>query len=63
MSDIRIHYQVSLSDYRKASYYGLFLRHRIPLLIFFGVLLFAVLYAGKTVCSAQNFSCSLMKSL
>ena len=45
MSDIRIHYQVSLSDYRKASYYGLFLRHRIPLLIFFGVLLFSVLYA------------------
>ncbi len=45
MPDIRIHYQVSLSDYRKASCYGLFLRHRIPLLIFFGVLLVSALYA------------------
>ena len=45
MSDIRIHYQISLSDYRKASCYGLFLRHRIPLLIFCGVLLVSLLYA------------------
>ena len=45
MPVIRIRCQISLSDYRKASYYGLFLRHRVPLLIFFGVLLVSILYA------------------
>lgn len=46
MPAIQVHYQISLSDFRKASYYGLFLRQRKPLLIFFGVLLVSVLYAA-----------------
>ena len=45
MSTIRVQYQINLADYRKASYYGLFLRERKPLLIFFCVMAFALLYA------------------
>ena len=39
-----IEYQVTLGDFRKASYYGLFLRHRRPLLVLFIVLIGAFLY-------------------
>ena len=45
MPEISVHYQISLSDFRKASYYGLFLRQRRPLLLFFAVLAVVVLYA------------------
>ena len=45
MSIIQVRYQIGLSDFRKASYYGLFLRQRKPLLIFFCVLLGSILYA------------------
>ena len=37
-------YQITLSDYRKVSYYGLFLRYRRPLQILFAVLIGAGLY-------------------
>ena len=46
MPTIQVHYQIRLSDFRKASYYGLFLRQRKPLLIFFCVLLVSVLYTA-----------------
>ena len=44
MEKIQVEYKVTVSDFRKASYYGLFLRHRRPLQIMFAVLIGAVLY-------------------
>lgn len=44
MEKIQTEYTVTVSDFRRASYYGLFLRHRRPLQIMFVVLLAAVLY-------------------
>lgn len=44
MPTIQVRCQIGLSDFRKASYYGLFLRQRKPLLIFFAVLLVSILY-------------------
>ena len=38
MEKIQVEYKVTVSDFRKASYYGLFLRHRRPLQIMFAVL-------------------------
>jgi len=43
---VEIEYQIGVSDFRKASYYGLFLRQRRALLIFFAVLLVSALYAA-----------------
>ena len=44
MEKIQTEYTVTVSDFRQASYYGLFLRHRRPLQIMFAVLLAAALY-------------------
>lgn len=44
MERFQINYTVSVSDFRQASYYGLFLRHRRPLQIMFLVLIAAALY-------------------
>lgn len=44
MERIQLVYTVTVSDFRKASYYGLFLRQRRPLQIMFIVLAAAVLY-------------------
>ena len=44
MQAIDVSYTVTVSDLRKATYYGLFLRHRRPLRIMFLVLGVAVLY-------------------
>lgn len=44
MENIRAEYQVTLSDFRRASYFGLCLRHRRPLQIMVVVLAVAVLY-------------------
>lgn len=44
MKKIQTEYTVTVSDFRKASYYALFLRHRRPLQIMFVVLIAAVLY-------------------
>lgn len=46
MERIRVDYTVTVSDFRKASYYGLFLRHRRPLQIMFAVLIGAILYGA-----------------
>ena len=54
MSTIRVQYQIGLSDFRKASYYGLFLRERKPLLIFFCVMGFAILYGLGAFLSLGN---------
>lgn len=45
MQSIDISYTVTVSDFRKATYYGLFLRHRRALQIMFLVLGFSILYA------------------
>lgn len=45
MEKINVEYQVTVSDFRRANYYGLFLRHRTALRIMFVVLAVAVLYA------------------
>lgn len=45
MEKITVEYQITVSDFRKATYYGLFLRHRTALRIMFVVLAVAVLYA------------------
>ena len=45
MQAIDVSYTVTVSDFRKATYYGLFLRHRRALQIMFLVLGFSVLYA------------------
>ena len=44
MFPFEINYRVSLSDFRKATYYGLVLRHRRPLLIMLVVLAGSLLY-------------------
>lgn len=44
MERFQTSYTVTVSDFRQASYYGLFLRHRRPLQIMFLVLIAAVLY-------------------
>ena len=44
MEKIQTEYTVTVSDFRRASYYGLFLRRRRPLQILFVVLLAALLY-------------------
>lgn len=44
MQAIDVSYTITVSDFRRATYYGLFLRHRRPLLIMFIVLGAAVLY-------------------
>ena len=44
MDKISVEYQVTVSDFRQATYFGLFQRHRLPLRIMFVVLIVAVLY-------------------
>ena len=44
MKRIDTEFTLGLGEFRMASYYGLFLRHRRPLQILFGVLLFALAY-------------------
>ena len=44
MKRIEAAFTLSLGEFRMASYYGLFLRHRRALQILFGVLLFALVY-------------------
>ena len=45
METIGTRYQITVSDFRKASYYGLFLRYRRPLLFLAVVIAGALLYA------------------
>ena len=45
MDKICVEYQVTVSDFRRATYYGTFLRHRTALRVMFVVLAVAVLYA------------------
>jgi len=45
MEKISVEYQVTLSDFRKASYLGVFLRNRKALRIMFAVLIAGILYA------------------
>lgn len=45
MPKLQTGYQITVSDYRKAAYYGLFLRCRTPFRILFLVLIFALIYA------------------
>ena len=45
MEKICVEYLITVSDFRQATYYGLFLRHRKALRIMFVVLIVAVLYA------------------
>ncbi len=44
MKKIAAEFQLTVGEFRMASYYGLFLRHRRALLIMFAVLLMAALY-------------------
>jgi len=44
MEKFCVEYEVTVSDFRKATYYGLFLRHRTALRIMFVVVAVAVLY-------------------
>lgn len=44
METIQAAYQITVGDFRKASYFGLFLRHRRPLRILFVVLAVGILY-------------------
>ena len=44
MDKIQVEYQVTVADFRQATYFGLFQRHRLPLRIMFVVLIVAVLY-------------------
>lgn len=44
MDNISVEYQVTLADFRKATYYGMFLRNRKALRIMFAVLFVGVLY-------------------
>jgi len=46
MERIKAEYQITVSDLRQASYYGLFMRRRRPLQIMFVVLAAGVLYAA-----------------
>lgn len=45
MEKIRAEYEITVGDFRQATYYGLFLRLRRPLQIMFVVLVVGVLYA------------------
>lgn len=45
MQTIHVNYFITVSDFRKATYYGLFLRHRRALQIMFLVLGVSILYA------------------
>ena len=45
MKPISVEYEITVGDYRKATYYALFLRHRRPLLILFLVRAGALAYA------------------
>ncbi len=45
MQTIHVNYSITVSDFRKATYYGLFLRHRRALQIMFLVLGVSILYA------------------
>lgn len=45
MEKISVEYQVTVSDFRKATYFGLFQQHRTTLRIMFVVIIVAVLYA------------------
>ena len=45
MEKIKTSYQVTVSDFRRATYFGLFQRHRTALRIMFVVLAVGVLYA------------------
>ena len=45
MDKISVEYQVTVSDFRKATYFGLFQQHRTALRIMFVVLIVAILYA------------------
>ena len=49
MKRIEAAFTLSLGEFRMASYYGLFLRHRRALQILFGVLLFALAYYVGTL--------------
>ena len=44
MDRIRAEFEVTVSDFRKASYYGMFLQYRKPLRIMFVVLGVAIIY-------------------
>jgi len=44
MDKIRAEFEVTVSDFRKASYYGMFLQYRKPLRIMFVVLAVAIVY-------------------
>ena len=44
MDRIRAEFEVTVSDFRKANYYGMFLRYRTPLRIMFVVLGVAIIY-------------------
>ena len=44
MEKIRAEYQITVGDFRQATYFGLFQRHRRPLQIMFIVLIAGVLY-------------------
>lgn len=46
MEKISAEYQVTVADFRQATYFGLFQRHRTALRIMFVVLIVAVLYAA-----------------
>ena len=46
MFPFQIDYQVTLSDFRKATYYGLVVRYRRALLIILIVLAIGILYAN-----------------
>lgn len=45
MENFAAEYQVTLSDFRKATYFGMFLRNRKALRIMFAVLIVGILYA------------------
>lgn len=45
MSAVQVEYEIGVPDFRKASYYGLFVRQRTALRIFFVVMIVSALYA------------------
>ena len=57
MERIKAEYHITISDFRRASYYGLFLQHRRPLRIMLVVLAVAVLYGlgGSLGLGAVNY--------
>ncbi len=44
MLPVKTEYTVGLTDFRQATYYGLVMRYRLPILFMVGVIVFAVLY-------------------